>query len=95
MSRLIYIVFDDEAHFPAVAEAIRPLLELNGTCDMTHLSLLGDKNKRIIAAHPEIVLDLLSGILSDDAANWPYGIANERETITEATVELSERPASS
>jgi len=58
----------------------------------THLSLLGDKNERIIAAHPETVLDLLSGILSDDAADWPYGIANVLERISEAKAELSDDP---
>ena len=67
VSRLIYIVLDDEAHFPAMAEAVRPLLARTDA-RTTHLWLLGDKNEQIIAAHPEIVLDLLSGILSDDAA---------------------------
>ena len=91
VSRLIHIVFYDEAHFPAMAEAIRPLLARTDA-RTTHLSLLGDKNERIIAAHPEIVLDLLSGILSDDAANWPYGIANVLEKIGEARAELSDDP---
>jgi len=89
--RLISIVFDDEAHFPAMAEAVRPLLARTDA-RTTHLPLLGDKKERIIAAHPEIVLDLLSGILSDDAANWPYGIANVLERISEAKTELSDDP---
>ncbi|MGD0107514.1 MAG: SIR2 family protein [Rhodopila sp.] len=91
VSGLIHVVFDDEAHFPAMTEAVRPLLARTDA-RTTHLSLLRDKNKRIIAAHPEIVLDLLSGILSDDAANWPYGIANVLESITEARAELSDDP---
>jgi hypothetical protein len=91
VSRLIYIVFDDEAHFPAMAEAVRPLLARTDA-RTTHLLLLRDKNKRIIAAHPEIVLDLLSGILSDDAAKWPNGIANVLESIREARAELSDDP---
>jgi hypothetical protein len=88
VSRLIDIVFDDEAHFPTIADAVRPLLALTDV-RLTHLSLLGDKNKRIIAAHPEIVLDLLSRILAADAAGWPYGIANVFESIIEARGELS------
>ncbi len=91
VSRLIQIVFDDEAHFPAMAAAVRPLLARTDA-RTTHLLLLGDKDERIIAAHPEIVLDLLSGILSDDAANWPYGIANVLERINEARAELSNDP---
>lgn len=91
MSRLIYIVFDDEAHFPAMADAVRPLLARTDA-RTTHLSLLGDKDERIIAAYPEIVLGLLSGILSDDAANWPYGIANVLEKISAARAELSDDP---
>jgi len=91
MSRLIHIVFDDEAHFPAMAEAVRPLLARTDARS-THLSLLGEKTERIIAAHPEIVLDLLSRILSDDAANWPYGIANVLERISKARAELSDDP---
>ena len=91
VSRLIYIVFDDEAHFPAMAEAVRPLLARTDA-GTTHLSLLGEKNERIIAAHPEIVLDLLSGILSDDAANWPYGIVNVLEKISKARAEISDDP---
>ena len=91
VSRLIYIVFNDEAHFPAMAEAVRPLLARTDA-RTTHLSLLGDKNERIITAHPEIVLDLLSAILSDDAANWPYGIANVLERIGQARAELSDDP---
>ncbi len=90
-SRLINIVFDDEDHFAAMAEAVRPLLARTDA-RTTHLSLLGAKNERIIAAHPEIVLDLLSGILSDDAANWPYGIANVLEKIGEARAGLSDDP---
>jgi hypothetical protein len=91
VSRLIYIVFDDEAHFPAMAEAVRPLLA-STDARTTHLSLLGDKNERIIAAHPEIVLGLLSEILPDDAANWPYGIANVLEIISETRAKLSGDP---
>jgi hypothetical protein len=81
VSRLIDIVFDDEAHFPAIAEAVRPLLARTDA-RATHISLLEDKSKRIIAAYPEIVLDLLSAILSDDVASWPYGIANDLERIS-------------
>jgi hypothetical protein len=91
VSRLIYIVFDDEAHFPAIAEAVRPLLA-RMDARTTHISLLEDKNKRIIAAHPEIVLDLLSAILSDDASSWPYGIANDLERISEAKTGLADDP---
>ena len=91
VSRLIYIAFDDEAHFPAMAEAVRPLLARTDA-GTTHLSLLGEKNEQIIAAHPEIVLDLLSGILSDDTANWPYGIVNVLEKISKARAELSDDP---
>ena len=91
VSRLIQIVFDDEAHFPAMAEAVGPLLARTDA-RAPYLSLLGDKNERIIAVHPEIVLDLLSGILSDDAANWPYGIVNVLERISEARAELSDDP---
>jgi hypothetical protein len=86
-SRLINVLFDDEAHFPAVAEAVRPLLGRTDT-RTTYLSLFGNKNERIVAAHPEIVLDLLSVILTDDAANWPYGIASVLEKIGEARPEL-------
>lgn len=91
VSRLIFIVFDDEAHFPAMAEAVRPLLARTDL-RTTHLSLLGVKKEAIIAAHPEIVLDLLSSILSDDATNWPYSIANVLERISEARTELSDDP---
>ena len=45
VSRLIYIVFDDDANFPAMAEAVRPLLARTDA-RTTHLSLLGDKTNK-------------------------------------------------
>jgi SIR2-like domain len=91
VSRLIHTAFDDEAHFSAMAAAVRPLLARTDARN-THLSLLGHKNERIIAAHPETVLDLLSEILSDDVDNWPYGIAKVLERISAVKAELSEDP---
>jgi hypothetical protein len=91
VSRLVDIAFGDEARFPEIAEAVTPLL---ATTDArkTHLSLLGHKAEQIIAAHPKIVLTLLSAILSDEAAKWPYGVANVLERISEARPEVSDDP---
>ena len=87
VSRLIDIVFDDEAHFPSMAGAVRPLLARTNA-RTTNLLLLGDKNERIIAAYPEVVLDLLSAILSDDVADWPYEIDNVLERISDTDAKL-------
>jgi hypothetical protein len=38
------------------------------------------------------VLTLLSAILSDEAAKWPYGVANVLERISEARPEVSDDP---
>ena len=82
VSRLVALAFDDEAHFPELADAILPLV---GRSDAqgTHLALLGDKKERIIARYPELVLELLARILSDDVANWPYGAGQTVERLLE------------
>ena len=80
VSRLVALTFDDEAHFPELADAILPLV---GSSDArgTHFVLLGEKNERIIARYPDIVLELLARTLGTDVANWPYGVGQMLERL--------------
>jgi len=71
--RLCAIAFNDEPNFPALVDAILPLVSPHEGGGQI-LPLAKDKEAEIFDRHPGHVLALLSVVLPDDATKWPYGM---------------------
>jgi hypothetical protein len=71
--RLCTIAFNDEPNFPALVEAILPLISPNDGGRLM-LPLARDNQDKIFERYPEHVLALLSVVLPVEASKWPYGI---------------------
>jgi hypothetical protein len=81
--RLCAIAFDDEAHFPALVEAILPLLSpYEGGSLM--LPLVRDRQSQIFERYPEQVLALLSVVLPSEGMRWPYGAGDVLDRLAKA-----------
>jgi SIR2-like domain len=81
--RLCTIAFDDEKNFPALVDAILPLVSpLEGGSLM--LPLTRDDKSKIFERFPDQVLVLLSKVLPTSVAQWPYGAAQAIERLANA-----------
>jgi SIR2-like domain len=74
-SRLVALAFDDEENFPAVADAIIPLLSPIENRGQFLLTVAQDKQQRIFARFPRKVLELLCKILPQRSRDWPYNMS--------------------
>ena len=75
-SRLVALAFDDEENFPAVADAIIPLLSPIENRGQFLLTVAQDKQQRIFARFPRKVLELLCKILPQQSRDWPYNMGS-------------------
>ena len=89
--RLCTIAFDDEANFPALVEAILPLVSpYDGSSFM--LPVQGDGNGNIFDRYPVHVLTLLSVILPLEVSKWPYGTDAALERLRKTSKSISKDP---
>lgn len=70
--RLCTIAFGDEENFPALVDAILPLVSPHEGGGLMLPLAQGDQSKAF-ERYPEHVLALLSVVLPLDASKWPYG----------------------
>jgi hypothetical protein len=86
--RLCDIAFDDEENFPALVDAILPLVTpLEGGHLM--LPLTRDTKSKIVERFPDQVLTLLSKVLPASVAQWPYGANQAIERLATASPALT------
>lgn len=71
--RLCTIAFNDETNFPALVDAILPLVSPNAGGSLM-LPLIRGNESKLFERYPEHVLKLISAVLPMDASKWPYGI---------------------
>jgi hypothetical protein len=79
--RLCMIAFNDATNFPALVDAILPLVSPNSGTSLM-LPLAGDNETAIFERYPEHVLSLLSAVLPADPSGWPYGIGVVLERLS-------------
>ena len=72
-SRLCWIAFNDDEHFSEIADSVMPLLAKHQGGLNLAVSSHDQKQKTIFAQHAGKVLELLTEILPETAANWPHG----------------------
>ncbi len=90
-SRLLDLAFANPKLFPAMVEAILPLL---GPIDQEHISmpaLYRDKDS-FTSKHPDEVLAVLTTILPENPGAWPYGIEGTFDKIQKANPKLANDP---
>ena len=75
-SRLAALAFDDEESFPAVADAVIPLLSTIENRGQFLPTVAQDKQQRIFARFPRKVLELLCKILPQRSRDWPYNMGS-------------------
>lgn len=85
--RLCELLVSHRETFAVLIDAVSPLLTkiIDGTG--LHIHLRSEANE-IVKAYPERFLHLLHTVLPDDIRNWPYGIGDMLELITEADATL-------
>ena len=79
--RLVALAFDDEENFPAVADAVIPLLSPIENRGQFLLTVAQDKQQRIFAGFPRKVLELLCKILPQQSRDWRYNMRGVLTTI--------------
>jgi hypothetical protein len=89
--RLCSIALDDETNFPALVDAILPLVSLHDGSGMS-LSMITDTQSKVFELHPEHALALLSAVLPEDVAKWPYGVDAALQRLQKTSKEISKDP---
>jgi hypothetical protein len=74
-AKLCNVAFSNEVMFPALADAILPLVTKIDAEGLT-FPHIRDPHEKIIQKHPEKTLELLWNVLPKSAARWPYGIGD-------------------
>jgi hypothetical protein len=90
--RLVALGFDDEENFPAVADAVIPLLSPIENRGQFLLTVAQDKQQRIFAGFPRKVLELLCKILPQQARDWPYNIGRVLTALLDHDPTLAREP---
>ena len=91
-SRLVALAFDDEENFPAVADAIIPLLSPIENRGQFLLTVAQDKQQRIFARFPRKVLELLCKILPQRSRDWPYNMGSALTAVLDHDPILARDP---
>jgi hypothetical protein len=89
--RLCMIAFKEKDNFPALVDAILPLVSPGGGTSLM-LPLAPDEESVIFERYPEHVLHLLSAVLPSDASKWPYGIDAALERLSKASGQIGKHP---
>jgi hypothetical protein len=89
--RFCSVAFDDEANFPALVEAILPLVSGNHG-DSTPIPFLSDDQTKVFERFPSHSLALLLAVLPIDASKWPYGIDTALDRIQKASKRIKIDP---
>jgi hypothetical protein len=101
--RFCSVAFDDEANFPALVDAILPLVSANHG-ESQGLPFLSDDQIKLFERFPDHALALLSAVLPLHGSKWPYGIdaaldriqkTSKRVKIDPRLIELRRRLAQS
>ncbi|MGH8059989.1 MAG: hypothetical protein ACREOH_22590, partial [Candidatus Entotheonellia bacterium] len=90
-ARLLDLAFSDATSFPEIADIIMPLVTKS---DREHLWLpsLRESKGNVVDQYPDKVLGLLSAVLPENVAVWPYDIENTLERIWIADPSLLKDP---
>ena len=91
-SRLVALAFDDDENFPAVADAVIPLLSPIENRGQFLLTPSHEKEQRIFARFPRKVLELLYKILPQRSRNWPYNMGSKLTAILDHDPALARDP---
>jgi hypothetical protein len=88
---LCMIVFNDKDNFPALVDAILPLVSPRDGAGLM-LPLVSDDENVIFERYPEHVLNLLSAVLPTDPSGWPYGIDAALERLSKTSGRIRKDP---
>jgi hypothetical protein len=86
-ARLLDLAFSDATTFPGIADIIMPLVTKS---DREHLWLpdLRESEGNVVDQYPDKMLGLLSAVLPENVAVWPYHIEDVLERIGSADPSL-------
>jgi len=82
-TRLCELLLSSSEGFPELVDIVLPLLT-KLTAGMGSNLHLPDETSKIVSKHPKHVLALLDAVLPDEVSDWPYGIEEVLERLSEA-----------
>jgi hypothetical protein len=91
-SRLVALAFEDEENFPAMADAIIPVLSPIQTRGHLLMGLRDDKQQRIFSRFPRKVLEVLNTILPERSRDWPYNMGSILAALLSYDPKLAKDP---